>query len=314
MRKITILVSYLIAYLIIPTFYNSVFAQNENYSVPAKWELYSVKDKNVSFLMPRLPVVIEQNNDCRGEQSNDYAAYTDGTVYILRIISKMKPSNYCSQKKNFDETNFIDRVKYVKSQLKDDSKTENNISENAVIKVTGAGNVVKLINDYANKRWFELIVYGADEKREEVKNFLASLSPEITLTGINIGKGAEKTYGDDSSVTEEVKIEKDGKSETVKRLLVKINDKTEKPVTVILKPRASYTELARQNGVQGKIVLRVTFKANGAISDISVISGLPQGLTEEAIKAARKLVFIPAQRYGARFSVTKPVEYTFAIY
>ncbi len=85
-------------------------------------------------------------------------------------------------------------------------------------------------------------------------------------------------------------------------------------VKIIAKPRANYTDAARQNQVQGKVVLRVTFSANGSIGAISVISGLGNGLTEQAIAAARGIKFEPAQKAGQAVSVTKPVEYTFTIY
>lgn len=85
-------------------------------------------------------------------------------------------------------------------------------------------------------------------------------------------------------------------------------------VKILSKPRANYTDAARQNQVQGKVVLRVTFSANGSIGAISVISGLGNGLTEQAIAAARGIRFEPAKRSGQPYSVTKPVEYTFTIY
>jgi TonB family protein len=85
-------------------------------------------------------------------------------------------------------------------------------------------------------------------------------------------------------------------------------------VKILSKPRANYTDAARQNQVQGKVVLRVTFSANGSIGGISVISGLGNGLTEQAIAAARGIKFEPAKRGGVPYSVTKPVEYSFTIY
>jgi TonB family protein len=85
-------------------------------------------------------------------------------------------------------------------------------------------------------------------------------------------------------------------------------------VKILSKPRANYTDAARQNQVQGKVVLRVTFSANGSIGQISVISGLGNGLTEQAIAAARGIRFEPAKRAGVPYSVQKPVEYTFTIY
>jgi TonB family protein len=85
-------------------------------------------------------------------------------------------------------------------------------------------------------------------------------------------------------------------------------------VKIISKPRAIYTDEARLNQIQGKVLLRVTFSANGQIGAISIISSLPDGLTEAAITAAKGIKFEPAKRNGVPYSVTKPVEYNFWIY
>jgi TonB family protein len=85
-------------------------------------------------------------------------------------------------------------------------------------------------------------------------------------------------------------------------------------VKILSQPRASYTDSARQAGIQGKVVLRVTFQADGNIGAISAVSGLPNGLTERAIAAARSIRFEPAKRNGVPYSVTRTIEYSFTIY
>jgi len=83
---------------------------------------------------------------------------------------------------------------------------------------------------------------------------------------------------------------------------------------ILSKPRPGYTDAARQNNVQGTVVLRVTFLGSGQIGSISAVKGLPNGLTEMAIAAARRINFEPAKVNGIGQSVTRPVEYTFSIY
>ncbi|MCA1625298.1 MAG: energy transducer TonB [Acidobacteria bacterium] len=85
-------------------------------------------------------------------------------------------------------------------------------------------------------------------------------------------------------------------------------------VNIIAKPRANYTDAARQNQVQGTVTLRVTFTAGGSIGSISPVSGLPYGLTEQAIAAARGIKFEPAKKNGVPQTVTKQVQYSFTIY
>lgn len=85
-------------------------------------------------------------------------------------------------------------------------------------------------------------------------------------------------------------------------------------IKILSKPRPGYTDSARQANVQGTVILRVTFLANGSIGGISAVKGLPNGLTEQAIAAARRISFQPATVNGVPQSVTKQIEYTFSIY
>jgi len=85
-------------------------------------------------------------------------------------------------------------------------------------------------------------------------------------------------------------------------------------VKIISKPRASYTDAARQNNVQGSVTLRITFLASGQIGGISPVSGLPYGLTEQAIAAARSIRFEPAKKNGVPFTKQMTIQYGFTIY
>jgi len=80
------------------------------------------------------------------------------------------------------------------------------------------------------------------------------------------------------------------------------------------KPRPGYTDAARTNNIQGTVILRVTFLGSGSIGSISAVKGLPNGLTEQAIAAARRISFEPQKRDGIGVTVTKQIEYSFSIY
>lgn len=86
------------------------------------------------------------------------------------------------------------------------------------------------------------------------------------------------------------------------------------PLEIVSKPSPGYTDEARKNNVTGKVRLRVTFLANGQIGQISVVQGLPNGLTEKAIAAARAIKFQPRKDSGIAKSVTRQIEYNFTIY
>ena len=84
--------------------------------------------------------------------------------------------------------------------------------------------------------------------------------------------------------------------------------------TILYKERAKYTEEARQNKIQGTVVLSLIFGADGYIRDVRVVHSLPNGLTEEAISAAQKIRFNPAIHNGRPVSVRMQLEYNFMLY
>ena len=85
-------------------------------------------------------------------------------------------------------------------------------------------------------------------------------------------------------------------------------------LNILDKPRPIYTDAARENGVQGTVTLRVTFNANGTIGSIVAISGLPHGLTEQAIAAAKNIKFEPIKRNGVAQTTSKQIAYSFILY
>lgn len=84
-------------------------------------------------------------------------------------------------------------------------------------------------------------------------------------------------------------------------------------VKVISEIPAKYTEVARQNRTQGKVILRVDFLANGKIGKISVVESLPHGLTEQAISATKQIKFQPAGHCWGFNNETATVTYTFSL-
>lgn len=78
---------------------------------------------------------------------------------------------------------------------------------------------------------------------------------------------------------------------------------------ILNKPRPDWTEEARRNRIQGRVVLSATFGADGIVRDIRVVRGLGYGLDEKAIEAAKKIQFIPARDARGR-----PIDYRLTIY
>jgi len=67
-------------------------------------------------------------------------------------------------------------------------------------------------------------------------------------------------------------------------------------------PRPFYTEEARKNKVQGVVRVRVLVDASGAVREVFVTRGLPDGLSEQAVRAAYQMRFRPAVKDGHQVS------------
>jgi len=84
-------------------------------------------------------------------------------------------------------------------------------------------------------------------------------------------------------------------------------------VKLLSKPNAESTFEASRNHVVGVVTLIAVFTAKGEVRDIEVVHGLPAGLTENSIAAARKITFTPAIKDGHPVSQKMQLEYSFAV-
>ena len=95
------------------------------------------------------------------------------------------------------------------------------------------------------------------------------------------------------------------------RVVIENRSPDVKPVRIVEMPPAVYPDAAREAGVYGTVTLKVRFLAGGRIGFINVISELPEGLTGEAIRAARKIKFGPARQNARMIHAEHIVEYQF---
>lgn len=89
--------------------------------------------------------------------------------------------------------------------------------------------------------------------------------------------------------------------------------KYDKDLKLTKMAKAGYTSKARSNGVQGSLTLVVEFKGDGTIGIVLPVSGLPDGLTENSIRAAKQISFQPAERDGKPVSVVRKVSFSFSL-
>lgn len=83
---------------------------------------------------------------------------------------------------------------------------------------------------------------------------------------------------------------------------------------IISRTEPEYTQEARENKVSGTIVLRGIFAFDGRVRGLRIVSGLPYGLNERALAAARKIKFVPATKDGHPVSQYIQIEYNFYLF
>jgi TonB family protein len=68
-----------------------------------------------------------------------------------------------------------------------------------------------------------------------------------------------------------------------------------------IEPR--YNEEARQARISGIVILEVMIDKTGAVREVTVLKGLPYGLSEAAVEAVRQWMFVPATKNGEAVDV-----------
>jgi TonB family protein len=119
--------------------------------------------------------------------------------------------------------------------------------------------------------------------------------PAQTPPGVGVGRGVPGRVSDEER-------ESDGPFRP---------HEVETKAVITSKPAPVFTDEALDNDAYGTVRLRVVLSSKGLVTNISVVKGLPDGLTVRAIKAAGQIRFTPARRYGHAVSQYATLDYDF---
>ena len=109
--------------------------------------------------------------------------------------------------------------------------------------------------------------------------------------GLGVGPGREKGIGGE--------VPTDG----ARRRDALHQDAVDSRPVLLNNPQPLYTESARAHKIQGIVRARILVDSNGAVRNVVIVRGLPDGLNEQAIAAAYQMRFRPALKNG------QPVSY-----
>jgi TonB family protein len=79
------------------------------------------------------------------------------------------------------------------------------------------------------------------------------------------------------------------------------------------RPRPDYTEIARKHRVSGIVRMRILVGQDGSVKRMRAVTGLPDGLTYEAYRAAYQMKFRPATKDGQPVNFWQAIEVEFQL-
>jgi protein TonB len=85
------------------------------------------------------------------------------------------------------------------------------------------------------------------------------------------------------------------------------------PPVKVYSPVPRYTEDARKGRVQGVVILQAIIDDVGNVNDVSVLKGLPLGLSESAMETVKEWKFKPARKNGVAVPVFFNLTVTFSL-
>jgi TonB family protein len=165
----------------------------------------------------------------------------------------------------------------------------------------------------------EAVAAAMDEPREERPALLAEISPRLDEADAALARFAEldPRNAEIAPLREQLKtLRVYGRAFESPEAGDEVfpTDAVTTKAKIVSQAEPLYTERARRNGTTGTVTLRMVLAADGTVRHILVVRGLPDGLTENAVNAARRIKFVPAEKDGRRVSQFVTMQFNFNIY
>jgi TonB family protein len=270
---------------------SSAVVHSQDRGNASEWRRYKVNDEEFSVTLPTVPAMATtkgaRKSDGKQRLEKRLRTAYDGVYFTVESLENPKPKQSLEQ--------FIDELG-LPGDYDPPNKQPLTIDGFDGIQYTSGNKTSSVIvQSFATeKHVYRFIVSGAGILRPETKQFFSSIKLGKKLEGIEIFDGPG------------IPIETLDPNETV----YKARDVDVK-ARLLNRPEPRYTADARKNEISGIVILKAVFGKNGQVQNISVVSGLPYGLTEQAIIAARQIKFTPAMKEGKPVSMWMQLEYNF---
>lgn len=249
----------------------------------ASWKRYTVKDEEFSVALPELPAMM----------TTKVARKSDGKARLQRRLKTSDKVTYNIEA--FENPEPKQSLKEFVEELSRSGGYRYDPANGRQLTIDGFDGIEYsseptdfpwLMQFLATeKHLYRFIAIGPVTERAAMLKFFSSIKLGKQLDGIEVSDSTDEWIYT-------------GREVDVKARL-------------FTKPEPSYTEDARKNHIAGTVILKVVFSRSGQVENIRVVSGLPDGLTERAINAAKKIRFTPAMKDGNPVSMWMQLEYNF---
>lgn len=269
---------------------------------PVSWQQYNVAGESFSVALPVLPAMhlserrLEGDKKSRGEVL--LGSYADGVVYTVYVLENFSPRHTLQD--------FIAyRTASVKAWNLNNGRdvSRDGLSGKTFLSAASDDGMIQFFA--GGDRLYEFRAFGASHDDPRLTEFFSSVSFNKKRAALEVFEGPGLPY--DSGIQEERPEKQLPHGAFVGR-------EVDQKVRLVMKPEPAYTEDARRNAITGTVVLKCIFNYDGRVVNIRTASGLPHGLTEKAIEAAKRIKFLPAVKDGRFVSMWMQLEYNFNLY
>lgn len=261
---------------------------------PQPWKRYTIRRGEFSVTLPAPPAMATRKEMvmrlAKERQLRTLGSYADGLVFTVLCVENTSPRESVE---DYLEKEIFTHAGWERTSQKD--LTLNGFKGKQYTLPNKIPGTMQIFATRSNICRFH--AFGATLDDERIKQFFSSLTLGDANRGIEVknGNGAYKAADQDNA-----------NAFTIKEV--------DRRPFVAFRPEPSYTEDARQNAIAGSVILKAIFAADGTVNNIKVAAGLPYGLEENAIEAAKKIRFIPAMKDGKLVSTWMQLEYNFNLY
>lgn len=276
-------------------------AQTPIPSESLRWTTYTIKGEEFSVALPVLPAMHKTEQFLRrlnGSRTiHELGSYADGVVYTITVFENPQPRQ-----------SLDDFIKEQAPRTWDRSNARELTLDGFKGKtVSSADRSDGMVQYFAtDDRLYAFMALGAPEDDPRLKKFFSSFSLHKKKDSEVVTDGPGAAY--------EPKVESGESNWAAADQKLFVGKEVNRKARLGMKPEPAYTEVARRNQITGTVVLKCVFASNGSVTNIRIVSGLPFGLTERAIDAAKKIRFIPAVKDGKHVSMWMQLEYNFNLY